>query len=85
MAIGANVAIFSVLQGILLRPLPYPEADRLIAVWETPEGEGWRQPFSGPDYLDVREQAKKLEEMGASTLSWAASSRTRRNWRADIG
>ena len=34
-AIGGNVAIFSVLEGIVLRPLPYPEADRLVAVWET--------------------------------------------------
>ncbi|MGD8360273.1 MAG: ABC transporter permease [Gemmatimonadota bacterium] len=63
-AIGGNVAIFSALEGIVLRPLPYPEAHRLVAVWETPEGEGWRQPFTGPDYLDVREQAETLEEFG---------------------
>ena len=63
-AIGGNVAIFSALEGIVLRPLPYPEAHRLVAVWETPEGEGWRQPFTGPDYLDVREQAGTLEEFG---------------------
>lgn len=63
-AIGGNVAIFSALEGIVLRPLPYPEADRIVAVWETPEGEGWRQPFTGPDYFDVREQAQALEEFG---------------------
>ncbi len=63
-AIGGNVAIFSVLEGVILRPLPYPEAERLLAVWETPEGEGWRQPFTGPDYLDVREQIRTLEEIG---------------------
>ena len=66
-AIGGNVAIFSALEGIVLRPLPYPDADRLVAVWETPEGEGWRQPFTGPDYLDVREQASTLEEFGVLT------------------
>ncbi len=66
-AIGGNVAIFSALEGIVLRPLPYPEADRLVAVWEFPEGEGWRQPFTGPDYLDVREQSETLEEFGVVT------------------
>ncbi len=66
-AIGGNVAIFSVLEGVVLRPLPYPDGDRLVAVWETPEGEGWHQPFSGPDYLDVRAQSQTLEEFGAIT------------------
>ena len=33
--IGANVALFSVLRGVLLRPLPYPDAERLVRVWET--------------------------------------------------
>jgi predicted permease len=66
-AIGGNVAIFSALEGIVLRPLSYPDPDRLVAVWETPEGEGWRQPFTGPDYLDVREQASTLEEFGVLT------------------
>jgi putative ABC transport system permease protein len=69
-AIGGNVAIFSVLEGIVLRPLSYPDADRLIAVWETPEGEGWHQPFTGPDYLDVREQASTLQDFGLSTNDW---------------
>jgi predicted permease len=63
-AIGGNVAIFSALEAIVLRPLPYPESDRLLAVWETPEGEGWHQPFTGPDYLDVREQSRTLEDLG---------------------
>lgn len=66
-AIGGNVAIFSALEGIVLRPLPYPESHRLVAVWETPEGEGWNQPFTGPDYLDVREQSETLQEFGVVT------------------
>jgi predicted permease len=70
LAIGGNVAIFSALEGIVLRPLPYPDSDRLVAVWETPEGEGWRQPFSGPDYLDVRAQSSSLQEVGAVNITW---------------
>jgi predicted permease len=68
--IGANVAIFSVLKGIVLRQLPYPEPERLVAVWETPPERRWYQPFSSPDYLDVREQAKSLEEIGVLEGRW---------------
>ncbi len=66
-AIGGNVAIFSALEGIVLRPLPYPQAHELVAVWETPEGEGWHQPFSGPDYLDTQEQTSSFRELGVTT------------------
>jgi predicted permease len=70
-AIGANVAIFSVLEGIVLRPLPYADAHRLLALWERPEGESWHQPFTGPDYLDVRAEAATLEEVGLVSVRWA--------------
>ncbi len=68
-AVGGNVAIFSVLEGIVLRPLPYPEPEELVAVWNRPETEDWRQPFSGPDYLDVRAQIQGLEDVGAIRTS----------------
>lgn len=67
-AIGSTVAIFSVLEGILLRPLPYPESDRLLALWNTPPGERWYQPFTAPDYFDVREQSRTLEEVGVASI-----------------
>ncbi len=69
-AIGANVAIFSVLEGIVLRPMSYHEPERLLAVWETPPDDRWYQPFSAPDYVDVREQTETLEEFGIIHLRW---------------
>jgi predicted permease len=68
--IGANVAIFSVLKGVVLRHLPYPEPERLVAVWETPPDERWYQPFASPDYFDVREQSDTLEEIGVLNGRW---------------
>ncbi len=69
-AIGSNVAIFSVLEGIVLRPMSYPAPERLVAVWETPPEEQSYQPFSAPDYLDVREQTETLEEVGVINDGW---------------
>jgi len=65
--IGPNVAIFSVLKALVLQPLPYPEPDRLVQVWETDIDGRWRQPFSWPDYLDIREQSTSFEEFGVHT------------------
>jgi putative ABC transport system permease protein len=56
LGIGANTAIFSVLHGILLLPLPYPEPDRLVMIWETKPEPGWAQAAVSPaDFLDWRQ------------------------------
>lgn len=68
--VGANVAIFSMLKGLVLRPLPYPDADRIVAVWETELGERGYQPLTGPDYFDYREQNRTFQDLGVYTFTW---------------
>ncbi|MEE4273906.1 MAG: ABC transporter permease [Thermoanaerobaculales bacterium] len=63
--IGPNVAIFSVIKAMVLEPLPYPEPDRLVQVWTTPVGSAWQQPFSYPDYLDLRDESSCFDAFGA--------------------
>jgi predicted permease len=68
LGIGANTAIFSLLYQILLRPLPYAQADRLVFVWNTYPLMGLPQAsVSIPDYLDRRTQAPAIEDTALFT------------------
>jgi predicted permease len=63
LGIGANTAIFSLLYQVLLRPLPYPDANRLVFVWNAYPLMGLPQAsVSIPDYLDRKTQAPALED-----------------------
>jgi putative ABC transport system permease protein len=62
--IGANAAIFSVVNGVLLKPLPFTDSARLVAVLDVLRGE--EQPDCAfPDYLDWRAQSKTMDGMAA--------------------
>lgn len=65
LGIGANTAIFSFANGILLRPLPYPQSDRLVVLDETALKRGvTSMSVSYPNFLDWREQNRVFEDIG---------------------
>src|SRR5262245_23854366 len=62
LGLGANTAIFSVLNGVLLRPLPFREPERLVSLWETRLDRGFTQTtFSRPNFWDVKDQQRSFE------------------------
>lgn len=64
LGIGANVAIFSIVHGILLKPLPYPEADRLVGVWMSAPSVGIKDLNASPSsYFTFREENRTFEEI----------------------
>jgi putative ABC transport system permease protein len=63
--IGANVAIFSVINGVLLRPLPFPESQRLATVWETDVERNVVHGTASPaEFLDWQEMNHSFESLG---------------------
>ena len=66
LGIGANTAIFSLVNAVVLRPLPFPEPDRLVWVWGNIRNGGNRASVSPLDFLDYREQNKTLENLAAT-------------------
>ena len=64
LGVGANVGLFSVVRPVVLAPLPYPDADRLVQVWESDARRPVRS-FSPADFLDLRERAGSFQELAA--------------------
>ena len=65
LAIGATTAVFSVIKGVLLDGLPYPEADQLVRVWEVSPTGNERNVVSAGNVLDWRDQARSFSHLGA--------------------
>lgn len=63
LGIGATTAAFSVTDFVLIRPLPFPEADRLVKIWETTPGYS-RMELSAPNYRDIRAAATSFVSSG---------------------
>src|SRR5713101_6691088 len=65
--IGANSAIFSVTNVLLLRPLPYKDADRLVILWNRSPGLNVAQDWLSPgEYLDIKTQSHAFEQVAAT-------------------
>jgi predicted permease len=63
--IGGNTVVFSVLEGVLLKPLPYPRAEELVGVWHTAPGFQITDLNMSPsNYFIYREQGKTLQDIG---------------------
>jgi predicted permease len=63
--VGANTVVFSVLEGILIKPLPYPKPDELIGVWLTAPGIQLKEfELSPSDYFIFRDQNRTLQDIG---------------------
>jgi hypothetical protein len=69
LGIGANTAIFSLVNVALLRPLPVREADRLASVFLTDQRNPGNLPLSDLNYQDLRDQNEVFTEMAAFTFA----------------
>ena len=72
LGIGANTAIFTVVHAVVMRPLPYPQADRLVQLYtQFPTMQFDKFWFSGPEFLELQAQSRSYKSIGAYQLAGA--------------
>src|SRR3981189_2960386 len=63
--IGANTAVFSVVNGVLLKPFPFPESGNLVAIWQTAPGLNLKDLNASPaTYFTYREEGRVFQDIG---------------------
>ncbi len=78
--IGANTTVFSVVQGVLLKPLPYRDPDRLVQIWETNPPRNWTHETVAPaNLLDWKTRSRSFED-----IAYYIGSDTRAAWAWDL-
>src|SRR5262245_63255422 len=70
LGIGANAAIFTVLDGVMLRPLPYPDIDRILTFIEQSRNNGQPMSVSWPNFQDYRDQNFVFEHLGVYRIAF---------------
>src|SRR5258708_4000780 len=70
LGIGANASVFSVVNAVLLHPLPYKNADHLVMVWHNYSESLSRAGVSPPAFIDYRDHAHSFESIAAFT-NWS--------------
>jgi predicted permease len=71
LGIGANTAVFSVVESVLLRPLPFQDSERLFAIWATEKGQADRTGASMPEFEDYKDQSHSFEYMANILSGWS--------------
>ena len=73
LGIGANTAIFSVVNALLLKPLPYKDAERLVLIWHTyPQLKLDQASVSAPSYVEYRDMTSSFEQVATAT-TWSVN------------
>jgi len=73
LGIGANTAVFSLVSGVVLQPLPYRAPAELVVIWMERADGGETDSLSYPEYLDLQAQSETLDEIGALPVPQAVT------------